>query len=112
VAALALKGLSPGAALVFLLAGPVTNLAGLTVVLRILGRAGTAVYFASICVCTLGLGLAANAMYQGLGLDLAGWATMAEHEHVGILSVVWGLALLGVLIWPRLKPGNRLACRS
>jgi len=37
-AALALKGLSPGAALVFLLAGPATNAASFTVVAKLLGK--------------------------------------------------------------------------
>ena len=36
-AALALKGLSPGAALVFLLAGPATNIGSLVVLLKVLG---------------------------------------------------------------------------
>jgi hypothetical protein len=39
-AALILKGVSPGAALVFLLAGPATNATSLTVLLRILGKRG------------------------------------------------------------------------
>jgi uncharacterized membrane protein YraQ (UPF0718 family) len=47
-AALVLKGLSPGAALVFLLAGPATNAATLTVVARFWGRQATAVYWRSI----------------------------------------------------------------
>jgi uncharacterized membrane protein YraQ (UPF0718 family) len=42
-AALALKGLSPGAALVFLLAGPATNIGGLVVLLKVLGRRAVAV---------------------------------------------------------------------
>jgi uncharacterized protein len=37
-AALILKGVSPGAALVFLLAGPATNITSLTVLTGILGR--------------------------------------------------------------------------
>ncbi len=41
-AALILKGISPGAALVFLLAGPATNVATLTVLVKILGKRATA----------------------------------------------------------------------
>ncbi len=55
-AALILKGISPGAALVFLLAGPATNAATLTLVGRFWGRAATTVYLISIAVCSLALG--------------------------------------------------------
>ena len=46
-AALLLKGLSPGAALVFLLAGPATNLASLSALAGSLGPATTARYLAA-----------------------------------------------------------------
>src|SRR5262249_26470381 len=43
-AALALKGLSPGAVLDFLLAGPATNISSLVVLVKVLGRRAVAVY--------------------------------------------------------------------
>nr|WP_320049722.1 permease [uncultured Desulfuromonas sp.] len=43
-AALIMQGVSPGAALVFLLAGPATNVTSLTVLVSILGKRGTVVY--------------------------------------------------------------------
>ena len=68
-AALALKGLSPGAALVFLLAGPATNIGGLVVLLKVLGRRAVAVYLTAVVAATLAAGLALNAVYQAWGLD-------------------------------------------
>ena len=62
-AALVLKGLSPGAALVFLLAGPATNAATLTVVARFWGRKATMVYLAVISCCSLLLGWLTNEFY-------------------------------------------------
>lgn len=62
-AALILKGVSPGAALVFLLAGPATNIASLTMVFGILGRRAAAVYLAAIAVSTVGCGLLLDAIY-------------------------------------------------
>ncbi len=47
-AVLLMKGLSPGAALVFLMAGPATNIATLTVLWRELGKKTTLVYLATI----------------------------------------------------------------
>ncbi len=70
-AALVLKGLSPGAALVFLLAGPATNAATIIVVRRFWGGAATAVYLASIASCSLLLGWLANRVYALSGLEFA-----------------------------------------
>ena len=47
-AALVLKGVSPGAALVFLLAGPATNIAALTLIAGVLGRRATLIYLGTI----------------------------------------------------------------
>lgn len=75
-AALVLKGLSPGAALVFLLAGPATNAATVTVVRRYWGRAPTLVYLASIGACSLLLGWCTNRLYAWSGLDITGWVSV------------------------------------
>jgi len=69
-ASLLLKGLSPGAALVFLLSGPATNATSITVMIRSFGPALTAVYVASIAVCSLVFGLLANRLYTALGFDI------------------------------------------
>jgi len=69
-ASLLLKGLSPGAALVFLLTGPATNATTLTVMARTFGPALTGVYVASIVVCSLVFGLIANRIYAALGFDI------------------------------------------
>jgi len=69
-ASLLLKGLSPGAALVFLLSGPATNATTITVMARSFGPALTAVYVASIAVCSLVVGLLANRLYAALGFDI------------------------------------------
>lgn len=69
-ASLLLKGLSPGAALVFLLSGPATNATTITVMARSFGPALTVVYVASIAVCSLVFGLLANRLYAALGFDV------------------------------------------
>ena len=78
-AALALKGVSPGAALVFLLAGPATNMATITVVSKLLGKRITVIYVGSIMGCSLLLGMIVNWIYIRLGLDITGWVSSAEH---------------------------------
>ena len=59
-AALILKGLSPGAALVFLMAGPATNVASLLVLGKTLGRRQTVVYLISIIGGAIAFGLCAD----------------------------------------------------
>ena len=52
-AALILKGLDPGAALVFLLAGPATNIGAVIVLLKFLGARVVTIYLASIAVVSV-----------------------------------------------------------
>lgn len=69
-AALIAKGMSPGAALVFLLAGPATNIAGIITTGRFLGMRSVAIYLASIAVCSIVLGLLLNQIYLASGIDV------------------------------------------
>lgn len=70
-AALALNGLSPGACLVFLLAGPATNAATVTVVARILGKKAAVAYTFAILVMSLILGLATDWLFRLSKVDFA-----------------------------------------
>ena len=77
-AALILKGVSPGAALVFLLVGPATNITSLTVLLGILGKRATAIYLTAIALSAVIFGLILDQVYAILGISaqaLAGQAT-------------------------------------
>ncbi len=65
-ASLMMKGLSPGAALVMLMAGPAVNLASILVVHKSMGRRFTAVYLFTIVVFSVLFGLLLNAS----GLEL------------------------------------------
>ena len=56
-AGLVATGLSPGAALVFLLAGPATSIASLTIVGKLLGRRSMIAYLATIIVVAISAGL-------------------------------------------------------
>ncbi|MBV5316590.1 MAG: SO_0444 family Cu/Zn efflux transporter [Desulfobulbaceae bacterium] len=70
-AALILKGVSPGTALVFLLAGPATNITSLSVLIKILGKKGTLLYLANISVLSVLCGLALDGLYFSLGISAA-----------------------------------------
>ena len=66
-ASLMLKGLSPGAALVFLLAGPATNAVTITVVARELGKKAATLYVLTIAVMSVLAGELLNCLWGFVG---------------------------------------------
>ena len=98
VAALALKGISPGAALVFLLAGPATNAASLPVISKLLGKKATVAYLAVIVVMSLLFGILANYLYSWLGLDPKNWVSREAHEEAGIVAIVSAITLVALVL--------------
>jgi len=99
-AALIMKGVSPGAALVFLLAGPATNLASLTVLSHLIGKRATGLYLASIAVTSVTAGLVVDAVYNSLRLDPR--VVMGEAAEVlpFWLKLAAALAVVGLSIGP------------
>jgi len=67
-AALILKGMSPGAALVLLLAGPATNTSTMLVVGKFLGRRALVIYLLLIAICALGFGSLTNWLCSTFGI--------------------------------------------
>jgi len=95
-AALILKGVSPGAALVFLLAGPATNLASLTVLVGTLGKRATAIYLASIAVCSVIFGLVVDQIYGHWGFSAQ--AIVGQASELVPLWLQWAGTLVVVLL--------------
>ena len=97
-AALIVAGFSPGAALVFLLAGPATNIVTITTAAKTLGRGAAALYAVSIAVCSLAFGLALDGLYAALDVPAAA-ATGQFHEHLGPLQLGAAVALGALIVW-------------
>ena len=74
-AALMLKGLSPGAALVLLMAGPATNMATILVINKVLGRKTLIIYLLTIVAGAMGFGLIIDYLLP------AEWFAGAIHSH-------------------------------
>jgi len=107
-------GASPGAALAFLIAGPATNAATITIVWRLLGRRTAAIYLLTIAVTAVACGLLLNWLFTWFDAPLP---QLDHHEHAAghavWLSDVWAIALLAVMILSsktlaRLTKGKRL----
>ncbi|OIP44767.1 MAG: hypothetical protein AUK28_09515 [Desulfobacterales bacterium CG2_30_60_27] len=95
-AALILKGVSPGAALVFLLAGPATNVTSLAVLFRILGRRATLLYLFNLSIFAVAAGLFIDRIYQWLGITPA--AVIGQAAEVMPVGIKRAAALLLVLL--------------
>lgn len=66
-ASLIMKGISPGAALVFLLTGPATNAVTISTVVKTLGKRSAVVYLSAIGIVSLTLGYFLNVVTAGYG---------------------------------------------
>jgi uncharacterized membrane protein YraQ (UPF0718 family)/copper chaperone CopZ len=93
-AALVAAGLPTGAALVFLMAGPATNVATLGAVWRGFGRRAVAVYLGTIIVGSVAFGL----LYEAVVGPLVG-STGRVHDHTTWWATAAALVLTGMLAW-------------
>ncbi len=76
-AVLILKGISPGAAFVFLMAGPATNAATITMIGKVLGKKSLLAYLGSIIIGALGFGLLIDYALP------SHWFTYITNQHLG-----------------------------
>lgn len=102
-AALILKGVSPGAALVFLLVGPATNITSLSVLLGVLGRRATVLYLSTIAVISVLCGLLVDQVYAWLGVSARAVVGQAAEMLPGQLQVIGALILLALSVKPVAK---------
>ena len=101
-ASLVMKGISPGAALVFLLTGPATNAITIATVLKVLGRTSTAVYLAAIAIVSLALGYLLNVITGYFGFQNV--MMIHDHEMIPQWLKIGGSVVLAFMIgWYYLK---------
>ena len=92
--ALMIKGLSPGAAFVFLMTGPATNAATISTVWKILGKKTAFIYLGAVSGCSLVAGFFINLFSSEIGSHI--------HNHDHWMMPVWfqitsSVLLLGIL---------------
>jgi len=100
-ASLLLKGMSPGAALVFLLAGPATNAVTMTVVAKELGKRAVIIYVGAIAVMSILLGILFDIIAKWVGIS-----DFAKHIHSEMLparlheisSILLGMFILFAIV--------------
>lgn len=110
-AALILKGVSPGAALVFLLAGPATNVAALTVLSGVLGRRATGIYLSAIAGSAVVCGLLVDQAYVLLDVSASAAIGQAAESMPAWLEQVSVAVLLTLSAKPLFQKTNALLRR-
>ena len=97
-AALIAKGLTPGAALVFLMTGPASNAASIAIIWKVMGSRTAIIYLLTVAVCALVSGLLLDSMFRNLGSEIHGHfhqmgTTPLEHISAAVLLAVllWGI---------------------
>jgi uncharacterized membrane protein YraQ (UPF0718 family)/copper chaperone CopZ len=101
VAALLLKGMTPGAGFIFLFAGPATNTATLTFVAGKLGKKSLIIYLTTIIITGLLFGLMIDYIWYYSGKDInliSGNMTMLPHWLKILSSLVLIILIINVLI--------------
>lgn len=103
-ASLLMMGVSPGAVLVFLMAGPATNAATITVLWKSLGKRATLAYLISIISGALFFGLMIDYVLPTEWFKLS---TSEIHNHVhessSYIAIISAIVLIGLIIWVELR---------
>jgi uncharacterized protein len=111
-ASLVAAGMSPGSALVLLMAGPTTNIATMGAIGRSFGKTVLAIYLATVIVMSISLGL----LFDWLLLDIP---SAKEHMHsiphwFEVICAIGLLALLayfiGMDIYRKIQPSKTPCC--
>lgn len=89
------KGVSPGAAMVFLMVGPATNAATIVTIASKLGRRTAILYLVSVTVCAIAAGLTIDALWPGLRSDITAHYCQ---DTPGLLGHVSAAVLLAMLV--------------
>jgi len=109
-ASLVAKGMSPGTAFVFLLAGPATNAATITMVARFLGKRSAALYVGVISMCALGAGILLDWLYLKLGINATATLGSAEELLPESIKIGFAVLLLPLMLYGIIRRDKECSC--
>jgi len=101
-AALMIAGVSPGAAFVFLTAGPATNTVTIGVVKKMLGTVSLYIYLGTIIVGSIAFGLGLDYIFDINSIDAK--SIIHFHEEVGLIEILSSITLWALMLYYLLKP--------
>ena len=98
-AALVAKGLSPGAALIFLMTGPATNSGTIAIIFSRFGSRFASTYVIGVTAVTFISGIAVDVILLALGLSLPVNLSASESPAILAIESAAAFALLGLMAW-------------
>ena len=98
-AALVAKGVSPGAALVFLMTGPATNTGTIAIIVSQFGTRFASVYVVGVIAVTVVLGVLIDVLLLAAGVSIA--VNLEASDSPAILALQWGgaIGLAALIVW-------------
>ena len=98
-AALVAKGVSPGAALIFLMTGPATNTGTIAIIVSQFGTRFASIYVVAVIAVTVILGIAIDVLLLAAGLTIS--VNLDASHSPAIQLLQWGSALLliALIVW-------------
>lgn len=97
------KGVTLGAALVFLMVGPATNTTSITTMINILGKRATLINILSLIIISLFFGI----LVDSLSISVPNLDNIHLHEHTSIINTISAFVILGLAI-NTLRPSKLL----
>ena len=97
-----LKGINPGAILIFLLAGPASNAATMLTIKKELGTKSLLIYLLGIASVALLSGYILNFILEG-DEKIVSLALVSNHAHLSWVHASAGLAVIGLLVTSLIK---------
>jgi len=99
-AALLVAGVSPGAVMVLLLAGPATNIGSIAILRKELGTKTLLGYLGAIAVCSVAVGMTVNGLVERFQIDIVTQAEHAGHVFPHGFAVAATVILVALAIPP------------
>ncbi len=98
-AALVAKGCSPGAALIFLMTGPATNTATISVIMSQFGTKFASIYLSVVMVVTFAFGVLVDFLLIATGLQITVNLEPAHNEAIQLLQYASLAAFAALVVW-------------
>lgn len=98
-AALVAKGLSPGAALIFLMTGPATNSGTIAIIVNQFGTRFGTIYVGIVIAATTILGILIDVVLITTGLTLPVNLSVSHAPAIQFLEWTGSLALIALIVW-------------
>jgi hypothetical protein len=111
-ASLVAKGMSPGTAFIFLLAGMATNAATITMVAPFLGKRSAALYLGVISLCALSAGFVLDWFYLKPGINAVATAGTAKEFLPEDMKLGFAILLLPLMLYGIFRSEKNAAVRN